>query len=61
VERVRELSGGFDVHSVLEGRIEPGRVCDCTATLDEVPDGYRGTTAKRSRSWSSSDGRLDAR
>jgi threonine dehydrogenase-like Zn-dependent dehydrogenase len=26
---------------VLEGRIEPGRVFDRTATLDEVPDGYR--------------------
>src|SRR5919112_5065 len=26
---------------VLEGRIEPGKVFDCTAGLDEVPDGYR--------------------
>jgi hypothetical protein len=26
---------------VLEGRIEPGRVFDRTAALDEVPDGYR--------------------
>jgi threonine dehydrogenase-like Zn-dependent dehydrogenase len=26
---------------VLEGRIEPGRVFDRAATLDEVPDGYR--------------------
>jgi threonine dehydrogenase-like Zn-dependent dehydrogenase len=26
---------------VLEGRIEPGRVFDRIATLDEVPDGYR--------------------
>jgi threonine dehydrogenase-like Zn-dependent dehydrogenase len=26
---------------VLEGRIEPGRVFDRTASLDEVPDGYR--------------------
>jgi threonine dehydrogenase-like Zn-dependent dehydrogenase len=26
---------------VLEGRIEPGRVFDRTATLDEVPAGYR--------------------
>jgi threonine dehydrogenase-like Zn-dependent dehydrogenase len=26
---------------ILEGRIEPGRVFDRTATLDEVPDGYR--------------------
>ena len=26
---------------VLEGRIEPGRVFDRIARLDEVPDGYR--------------------
>ena len=26
---------------VLEGRIEPGRVFDRVASLDEVPDGYR--------------------
>lgn len=26
---------------VLEGRIEPGRVFDRVATLDQVPDGYR--------------------
>ena len=26
---------------VLEGRIEPGRVFDRSADLDEVPDGYR--------------------
>jgi threonine dehydrogenase-like Zn-dependent dehydrogenase len=26
---------------VLEGRIEPGRVFDRTASLDEVPEGYR--------------------
>src|SRR6266702_4945548 len=26
---------------ILEGRIEPGRVFDRVATLDEVPDGYR--------------------
>ena len=26
---------------VLEGRIEPGRVLDRVASLDEVPDGYR--------------------
>jgi threonine dehydrogenase-like Zn-dependent dehydrogenase len=26
---------------VLEGRIEPGRVFDCTIGLDAVPDGYR--------------------
>ena len=26
---------------VLDGRIEPGRVFDRSARLDEVPDGYR--------------------
>ena len=26
---------------VLEGKIEPGRVCDRTIGLEEVPDGYR--------------------
>jgi threonine dehydrogenase-like Zn-dependent dehydrogenase len=26
---------------VMEGRIEPGRVFDCTVGLDEVPEGYR--------------------
>jgi threonine dehydrogenase-like Zn-dependent dehydrogenase len=26
---------------VLEGRIEPGRVFDRVASLDEVPDGYQ--------------------
>jgi threonine dehydrogenase-like Zn-dependent dehydrogenase len=26
---------------VLEGRIEPGRVCDRVVSLGEVPDGYR--------------------
>ena len=26
---------------VLEGRIEPGRVFDRVASLDEAPDGYR--------------------
>ena len=26
---------------VLEGRIDPGRVFDRVASLDEVPDGYR--------------------
>lgn len=26
---------------VLEGRVEPGRVFDRVASLDEVPDGYR--------------------
>lgn len=25
---------------VLNGTIEPGKVFDCTITLDEVPDGY---------------------
>jgi threonine dehydrogenase-like Zn-dependent dehydrogenase len=41
VERVRELTDGFGVHSVLEGRIEPGRVFDRVVRLDEVPDGHR--------------------
>ena len=26
---------------MLNGRIEPGRVFDRVASLDEVPDGYR--------------------
>ena len=26
---------------VLEGRIDPGKVFDCTVDLDVVPDGYR--------------------
>ncbi len=26
---------------VLDGRIEPGRVFDRVASLDDVPDGYR--------------------
>ena len=26
---------------VLEGRIEPGRVLDRVASIEEVPDGYR--------------------
>jgi threonine dehydrogenase-like Zn-dependent dehydrogenase len=29
------------LRDVLEGRIEPGRVFDRTARLDDVPDGYR--------------------
>jgi threonine dehydrogenase-like Zn-dependent dehydrogenase len=33
---------------VLEGRIEPGRVFDRTAKLDEVPDGYRAMDARES-------------
>jgi len=26
---------------VLEGRIEPGRMFDCTIGIEEIPDGYR--------------------
>jgi threonine dehydrogenase-like Zn-dependent dehydrogenase len=33
---------------VLEGRIEPGRVFDRMATLDEVPDGYRAMNERES-------------
>ena len=33
---------------VLEGRIEPGRVFDRAATLDEVPDGYRAMNDRES-------------
>jgi threonine dehydrogenase-like Zn-dependent dehydrogenase len=33
---------------VLEGRIEPGRVFDRSATLDEVPDGYRAMNDRES-------------
>jgi threonine dehydrogenase-like Zn-dependent dehydrogenase len=33
---------------VLEGRIEPGRVFDRTASLDEVPDGYRAMDDRES-------------
>ncbi|MGH8427790.1 MAG: zinc-dependent alcohol dehydrogenase family protein [Gammaproteobacteria bacterium] len=33
---------------VLEGRIEPGRVFDRTASLDEVPDGYRAMNDRES-------------
>jgi threonine dehydrogenase-like Zn-dependent dehydrogenase len=33
---------------VLEGRIEPGRVFDRVATLDEVPDGYRAMNDRES-------------
>jgi threonine dehydrogenase-like Zn-dependent dehydrogenase len=33
---------------VLEGRIEPGRVFDRVASLDEVPDGYRAMNARES-------------
>jgi threonine dehydrogenase-like Zn-dependent dehydrogenase len=33
---------------VLEGRIEPGRVFDRVANLDEVPDGYRAMNDRES-------------
>jgi threonine dehydrogenase-like Zn-dependent dehydrogenase len=33
---------------VLEGRIEPGRVFDRIATLEEVPDGYRAMNERES-------------
>ena len=33
---------------VLEGRIEPGRVFDGVAALDEVPDGYRAMDERES-------------
>jgi len=33
---------------VLEGRIEPGRVFDRVAALDEVPDGYRAMNDRES-------------
>jgi threonine dehydrogenase-like Zn-dependent dehydrogenase len=32
---------------VLEGKIEPGRVFDRVASLDEVPDGYRAMDERR--------------
>jgi threonine dehydrogenase-like Zn-dependent dehydrogenase len=32
---------------VLEGRIEPGRVFDCTIGLDAVPDGYRAMNERK--------------
>jgi len=31
---------------VMDGRIEPGRVFDCTVGLDGVPDGYRAMNAR---------------
>jgi threonine dehydrogenase-like Zn-dependent dehydrogenase len=31
---------------VLDGRIEPGRVFDCTIGLNDVPDGYRAMAAR---------------
>ena len=31
---------------VLEGRIEPGRVFDRAARLDDVPDGYRAMNSR---------------
>lgn len=33
---------------VLDGRIEPGRVFDCTVGLDGVPDGYRAMDERES-------------
>ena len=33
---------------VLEGRIEPGRVFDRVAGLDDVPDGYRAMNERES-------------
>jgi threonine dehydrogenase-like Zn-dependent dehydrogenase len=33
---------------ILEGRIEPGRVFDVTACLDEVPAGYRAMNERES-------------
>ncbi|MFL6605633.1 MAG: zinc-dependent alcohol dehydrogenase family protein [Steroidobacteraceae bacterium] len=33
---------------VLDGRIEPGRVLDCTVGLDGVPDGYRAMDERES-------------
>ena len=33
---------------ILEGRIEPGRVFDRVASLDEVPDGYRAMNDRQS-------------
>ena len=33
---------------ILEGRIQPGRVFDCTIGLDEVPEGYRAMNERES-------------
>jgi threonine dehydrogenase-like Zn-dependent dehydrogenase len=33
---------------ILEGRIEPGRVFDRIASLEEVPDGYRAMNERES-------------
>ena len=33
---------------ILEGRIEPGRVFDRVASLDEVPEGYRAMNDRQS-------------
>jgi threonine dehydrogenase-like Zn-dependent dehydrogenase len=33
---------------ILEGRIEPGKVFDCTVGLDGVPDGYRAMAQRES-------------
>lgn len=51
------LTGGVDparhyidgiLPDVLEGRIEPGRVFDCTVGLDGVPGGYRAMAGRQS-------------
>lgn len=51
------LTGGVDparhyidgiLPDVLEARIEPGRVFDCTVRLDGVPDGYRAMASRQS-------------
>ena len=33
---------------ILDGRIQPGRVFDCTIGLDGVPDGYRAMADRES-------------
>jgi threonine dehydrogenase-like Zn-dependent dehydrogenase len=32
---------------VLDGRLQPGRVFDCTVGLDGVPDGYRAMADRK--------------
>ncbi len=34
-------AGDVRIETVLDNRIEPGRVFDRVVRLDEVPDGYR--------------------
>ena len=48
VYNVYNLTSIFLLPDILEGRIEPGRVFDRTAKLDEVPDGYRAMDARES-------------